>query len=123
MKKRILSSILNLIKSPILSTYHNKELPYNNDNLKLNDEYRKEFFTKNRQEVLCLYRDMLKNIPPMERTHIRRTYLMEEIKFNFREHSREDDCDMINKYKLDAYIIIEKINNGVFPPFPQYRFL
>lgn len=83
----------------------------------------REFYEKNRIEVLALYRHLLTNIPNKECNYIRKRYLKEEIRFVFREHSKEDDIESILKMKNDAYIIIEKINSGVYPPFPQYEVL
>jgi hypothetical protein len=44
----------------------------------------------------------------------------QEIKFNFREGSRETDYEVISLLKNTCYMIIEKINHGVYPPFPKY---
>jgi len=79
------------------------------------------FPSKNRREVLFLYRHFLKVIPPMHQSLLEKRCAYEEIKFNFREGSRETDFETINLLKNTCYIIIEKINNGVYPPFPKYK--
>lgn len=78
---------------------------------------------KNKIEVLGLYRHMYKTIPTLENNYIRKRFLREEIKFYFQEGAREENINNILKYKNDAYIVIEKINAGVYPPFPQYKTL
>ena len=42
------------------------------------------------------------------------------IKYNFREGSRETDIEIILDLKSVCYTVIEKINKGVYPPFPKY---
>mmetsp|Transcript_22414 Transcript_22414/g.23345 ORF Transcript_22414/g.23345 Transcript_22414/m.23345 type:complete len:126 (-) Transcript_22414:39-416(-) len=81
----------------------------------------KDFYGKNREEVLTLYRHMLKTIPSMEKNLFRRVCLKERIKFNFREGSIENDVSTIMSLKNNCYIIIEKINTGIYPPFPHYK--
>ena len=109
MIKRNLQLLLDDIKSPIISLYRNSKLE------------KEKFKIDNKKEVLYLYRHMLKNIPPMHANLLehRRTY--EEIKFNFHEGSRETQYEIICMLKNTCYIIIEKINKGVYPPFPKYK--
>lgn len=89
-----------------------------------------DFMIKNRMEVLYLYRHMLKNVPPMHKNLLEKrcayevnifNLLLQEIKYNFREGSRETDYETICLLKNTCYMIIEKINKGVYPPFPKYR--
>lgn len=100
--------LLDDIISPINNYFHKQTLE--EQNFKIN----------HKKEILFLYRHMLKNIPPMNNTLFeqRRTY--EEIKFNFREGSRETDYEIICLLRNTGYTIIEKINKGVYPPFPRY---
>jgi hypothetical protein len=44
-----------------------------------------------------------------------------KIKFMFREGSRENDIESIKLLKNTAYTVIEKINKGVYPPFPKFQ--
>lgn len=80
---------------------------------------KENFQIANRKEVLHLYRHMLKHIPPMYERKLERVHLKENIKFQFREGSREQDVEVIKHLKASAYTVIEKINKGVFPPFPK----
>lgn len=80
-----------------------------------------EFLIKHQKEVLCLYRHMLKEIPKLEKNHFRRICLKERIIFNFKEASIETNPHIMLSLKNDCYIIIEKINSGIYPPFPHYR--
>jgi hypothetical protein len=82
---------------------------------------KERFKTENRREVLHLYRHMLKNIPPMFERKLERIQNYEHIKFLFREGSREDDEESIKFLKNTAYTVIEKINKGVYPPFPKFQ--
>ncbi len=79
------------------------------------------FLSKNRKEVIYLYRHMLKNIPSLHTNLLDKRRVYEEIKFNFRDGSRETDYEVINTLKNTCYVIIEKINKGVYPPFPKYK--
>lgn len=128
--KKYLNSVKSFLDSYFLRKNHNMELPYqyhsshnisNSTIFKELNADKEKFFDKNREEVLYLYRHFLKHIPQMESNLIRRTFLKEEIKFNFRECSRETDVEVIMTHKNNSYIIIEKINKGVYPPFPQYK--
>jgi hypothetical protein len=75
----------------------------------------------NTREVLHLYRHMLINIPKFHKSLFEKRFSIEEIKFHFREGSRETDPVLICKLKNTCYVIIEKINKGVYPPFPKYK--
>lgn len=79
------------------------------------------FKVENKTEVLYLYRHMIKNIPRLHNNLFENRCAYEEIKFYFREGSRETDYEVINVLKNTCYTIIEKINMGVFPPFPKYK--
>ena len=78
------------------------------------------FIKKNQVEVLLLYRHFLKTIPPMHNSLLEQRHAYEMIKFYFQEGGRETDYEIINTLKNTCYIIIEKINKGVYPPFPKY---
>lgn len=121
----------NLLNSKYLKLSDNPEQIFSNSKQGtksiLKDNYFKDYFEdkekfyeKNKEEVLYLYRHFLKNIPQLEKTLLRQVYLKEEIKFIFREHSRESIIEIIMKHKVDAYVIVEKINKNVYPPFPQF---
>jgi hypothetical protein len=79
------------------------------------------FLVENRREVLYLYRHMLKNIPPMQNSLLEQRCTYEELKFHFREGSSETNYEVICMLKNTCYIIIEKINKGVYPPFPRFK--
>lgn len=85
------------------------------------DENLKEFYKSNKIEVLTLYRHMLKNIPNLESNYLRKRQLKERIIFSFRECSYDYKPNVILEHKMKAYIIIEKINSGIFPPFPSFN--
>ena len=44
-----------------------------------------------------------------------------EYRYMFQQCATETDIDQINEIKMVFYSIIDKIDNGVFPPFPRYR--
>jgi hypothetical protein len=82
---------------------------------------------KEREEVLLLYRHLLKHVPEMHESLLEQKYAYEVIilfikfiKFHFRQGSRETDRAVILKLKNIGYTVIEKINKGVYPPFPKY---
>ncbi len=106
---RNLKLVLDDIKNPFITLYRNRQLELEN------------FKIENKREVLYLYRHMLKNIPPMQNSLLEQRCVYEEIKFNFHEGSRETDYEIISQLKNTCYIIIEKINKGVYPPFPRYK--
>jgi hypothetical protein len=78
------------------------------------------FPMKNKKEVILLYRHMIKTIPPMNKSLLEQRYTYEMIKFYFHEGGRETNYERICLLKNTCYIIIEKINKGVYPPFPKY---
>jgi hypothetical protein len=90
--------------------------------------FKKTFDPKQeKREILLLYRHLLKNIPKMHESLFEQKYAYEVInfnqkfiKFNFQQGSRETDRVVILKLKNIAYTVIEKINKGVYPPFPKY---
>jgi len=75
----------------------------------------------NRKEVLHLYRIMLKNVPPLQNSKFEEKKVYEQIKFNFREGSRETNFDLICLLKNTCYSIIDKVNKRVYPPFPFWK--
>ena len=75
---------------------------------------------KDRKEVLLLYRHMIKTIPKMEDSYFKQRHLHEFIKFNFNKGACETDIQVIMDLKNTCYIVIEKINKKVYPPFPKY---
>lgn len=98
------------IKSKFKYTIYNLQNPNSNE----------LFLKQNKKEVLLLYRHMLKNIPNMETNLFKKQCLYERIKFNFHEGSRETDPEVVLQLINTCYIVIEKINKGVYPPFPNY---
>lgn len=120
MKSKILGFFRKKVNSDTLLKTHEwqkKDLINKGEN---NPEI-KMFLEKNRVEVLTLYRHMLKEIPQLEKNHFRRITLKERIKFNFREGSVENNISTILSLKNSCYIIIEKINAGIYPPFPHLK--
>ena len=79
------------------------------------------FKNNNKKEVLLLYKHLLKELPKMQITYFDKIRVYEEIKFNFVEGSRETDFETICYLKNVCYEIIEKVNKGVYPPFPKFR--
>lgn len=76
---------------------------------------------RHKKEILYLYRHMLKEVPKLQDDLFESKQIYEEIKFNFREGSRETNLEVISHLRLQCYIIIEKINKGVYPPFPRFE--
>lgn len=85
------------------------------------DENLRNFYQVNKVEVLTLYRHMLKNIPNLETNYLRKRQIKERIIFSFRECSYDYKPNVILEHKMKAYLIIEKINSGIFPPFPYFN--
>ena len=101
--------LLEDIKSVFINIYRDRKLE------------RDTFPMKNRKEVLYLYRHFLKTIPQMHNSLLEQRCAYEEIKFHFHEGARETDFETICLLKNTCYIIIEKINKGVYPPFPKFN--
>ena len=116
------TKILGFLRKNIESDFLIKEKNWQKSELyNTKDPEKLKFLEKNKVEVLILYKHMLKELPKMENNHFRRVCLKERIKFNFREGSLEDNLDMILTLKTNCYIIIEKVNAGIYPPFPHYK--
>ena len=138
-KKTLSSYIINKMDKLINSDYlklNNNEEKYQNsenkddkkitfnisDNIHTYNKNKSSFdIEKNKEEVLYLYRHLYKTVPTFEKNYIRKRFLREEIKFFFQEGAREENINKILKLKSDGYIVIEKINAGVYPPFPQFK--
>ena len=79
------------------------------------------FFHANRIEVRALYRDLLKETSKCLPRKLQREAKLAELKYMFRQCQYESDIDQINEIKMVFYTILTRIEQKVYPPFPDLR--
>ena len=79
------------------------------------------FFEKNKMEVRALYRELLKKTSQALPRKLEREAKLAEFRYMFRESANEVDIDQINEIKMVFYTILDRLDNGVYPPFPTER--
>ena len=72
-------------------------------------------------EVLGIYRELIKKTSAAMPRKLEREAKIAEFRYMFRESAKEMDIDQINEIKMVFYTILERIDNGVYPPFPTER--
>eukprot|EP00347_Sterkiella_histriomuscorum_P020010 403339444 len=77
------------------------------------------YLESNKREVLALYRELLKAVIKNMPRKLEREAKLAEFRYLFRELSRERDPDQINEHKMMIYTILDRIENGLYPPFPK----
>ena len=79
------------------------------------------FFYSNRMEVRALYRDLMKQTARVLPRKLEREAKLAELRYMFREAATESDPDQINEIKMVLYTILDRIEHGLYPPFPDDR--
>jgi hypothetical protein len=80
---------------------------------------RQLFLEQNRVEVLAIYRDLMKKTSRALPRRFEREAKLAEFRYMFRESSTETDPDQINEIKMVFYTILQRLDQGVYPPFPK----
>ncbi len=65
-----------------------------------------------------IYRDLLKKTSRVLPRKLEREAKLADFRYMMRVAAKETDIDQINEIKMVFYSIIDKIDNGVYPPFP-----
>ena len=81
---------------------------------------RRQFFEENRREVRQLYRDLLKLTAQSIDRKLEREARLTELKQLFREYQDETDMEQINEMKVVFYGIVNRLELGIYPPFPPF---
>ena len=78
---------------------------------------REFFFKRNRQEVREIYREILKRTARAMPRKLEREAKLAEFQYMFRACQYETDIDQINEIKQVMYVIIDRLEKGIYPPF------
>ena len=88
---------------------------------KVTKQYQRDLFLdSNRAEIRALYRQILKGTSRAIPRKLEREARLVELKTLFRHHQFETDENQINELKMVYYAILDRIEAGVYPPFPIF---
>ena len=85
----------------------------------MNVVQRQLFYQQNKVEVLAMYRELMKKTARSLPRRFEREAKLAEFRYMFRESSLETDPDQINETKMVFYTILQRLDQGVYPPFPM----
>ena len=68
-----------------------------------------------------IYRDILKKTAASLPRKLDREAKLAEFRHMFRVMADETDPDEINENKMVLYTILERIDAGIYPPFPKFN--
>jgi len=77
------------------------------------------FMYHNRIEVLQIYRDLMKKTARALPRRFEREAKLAEWRMLFQDTRHEIDPDQINETKMVLYTIIQRLDHGIYPPFPK----
>ena len=80
-----------------------------------------QFWEQNKSEVRYLYRILLKSTGRAIPRKIEREARIAELKYMFRHYQFEKDIDQANEIKMVFYTIVDRLEAGIYPPFPEFR--
>ncbi|CAI2383853.1 unnamed protein product [Moneuplotes crassus] len=79
------------------------------------------FKHENTIEVRALYRYVMKDLPRHFKSYGERESIRTEFRMIFNSKKGLIRQSEINEFKMQIYGIIEKVDQGIYPPFPRNR--